>query len=91
MSVLTKCLTCDNQPLDFLTMFKKLIVKDASGNFYLNLYYTEHPTECDDLTSALDCVSGFDFETLFKNLLIEDECGFCALSVTGNVCDVCTS
>ena len=89
MSVLTKCLTCENQPLDFLTMFKHLIVKDAEGNFYLNVYYSECPDDCDDLTSALDCVSSFDFETLFKNLIVEDECGNCALSLVGNICSAC--
>jgi hypothetical protein len=70
-------------------MMKLLIVKDAENNFYLNVFYAECPVDCDDLTPAIDCASHYTFVQLFRNLIVEDECGNCALSLIGNICSAC--
>ena len=89
MSVLEKCIPCSTEPIDWLTALKKCIVKDSDGNYYLNVYYTECPDDCDEITPAPDCVSDFGIEELFKNSLVTDECGNCAISLVGNICEAC--
>ena len=88
MSVNVKVVQCLGLPLDWLTLLKMATVKDAEGNFYLNLFHND--TECEDLTPALECISNVTFEELFRNLIVEDACELPALSVTGNICDECS-
>jgi len=87
MSVCNKYLDC-NQPVDWLTLLKLLIVKDQDGNHYLNLCYNECDS-CEELEFAVDCVSDTTVEQLFRNLIVEDECGLPALHLTGNICTSC--
>ena len=88
MSICTKCLGCDQLPIDWLTLLKLMIVKDDGGNHYLNLCYNECG-ECSTMDSAVDCVSDTTVEQLFRNLIGEDECGLPALNLTGNICAAC--
>jgi len=87
MSVCPKYLACLQMPLDLLMMLKLLVVKDADGNHFLNVCYTEG--DCDDKSFAVDCVSDMTVEQLVGLIMGEDECGLPALNLTGNVCAAC--
>lgn len=79
---------CLDLPLDWLTLLKMIIVTDADGNFYLNVYYNDAP-DCEALTPAVACITNETIEQLLRNIIVEDECGNPALALTGNICAVC--
>ena len=88
MSICSRYLECLNTPLTFLMMMKLTVVKDASGNHFINLCYDECD-DCDDRDYAVDCVSDMTVEQLAGLILGEDECGLPAWNVTGNICAAC--
>jgi len=79
---------CLDLPLDWLTLLKMCIVTDADGNFYLNMYYA-NCEDCETLTPAVACITNETIEQLLRNIIVEDECGNPAISLTGNICDAC--
>lgn len=87
MSVLTKCLECLDE-VNWLDALKRAILKDSDGNYYLNLYYSDCD-DCDNFEPAVECSSDYSFEEMIKATLVEDDCGFCAIALTGNVCSAC--
>ena len=88
MSICEKYISCLQMPLDLLMMLKLLVVKDASGNHFLNVCYDECD-DCEDREFAIDCVSDMSVEQLVGLIMGEDECGLPALNLTGNICAAC--
>ena len=88
MSINTKVFSCFGHPVDWLTLLKMCIVKDADGNHYLNLFYDDCD-DCETLDPAVLCASHMTIEEIFKNIVVEDECGNPAIALTGNICVSC--
>ena len=88
MSVFTECVACLEGPLDMLTLLKLIIVKDSDDSYYLNTKFNEKE-QCDDYEPAVDCASPTTIEELFARLIVEDDCGMCALNFIANICDAC--
>lgn len=92
MSLHTKCLGCDDLPLDLETILKSLFRKDSEGNIYLPLKFNVCSSR-DAL--AAECGSDYTAEQLFRAALVIDDCGHCALKVgidEGSldlICDEC--
>lgn len=88
MSTFNECVGCLEQPLDFVTLLRLIIVKDSDGSYYLNTKFNEKE-QCDDYVPAASCASTETVEELFARLIVEDDCGNCALNFIANICDVC--
>jgi len=65
-----------------------LIQVDADGSHYLNLNFNEC-LDCEDYSPAVDCVSPQSLIEMFALLIVEDECGNCALNFKSNICEAC--
>ncbi len=88
MSTFTDCIGCLEE-VDLLTILKLIIVVDGDGSYYLNTKFNEKE-QCDDYSPAASCASFDSVEELIKRLIVEDDCGNCALNFIANVCDVCS-
>lgn len=89
MSTFTECVGCLEGPLDWLTLMKLIIVKDSDDSYYLNTKFNEKE-QCDDYEPAADCASTDTEIELFARLIVEDDCGNCALNFIANICDACS-
>lgn len=88
MSTFTECVGCLQHPLKWETLMAMLIQVDADGSHYLNLNFNEC-LDCEDYSPAVDCVSPQSLIEMFALLIVEDECGNCALNFKSNICEAC--
>ena len=88
MSTFTECIGCLQHPLKWETLMSMLIQVDADGSHYLNLNFNEC-LDCEDYSPAVDCVSPQSLIEMFALLIVEDECGNCALNFKSNICEAC--
>lgn len=88
MSTFTRCLDCLEHPLTWETLLSLVILKDSDGSHYLNIYYNEC-LDCDEYSPAADCESPQTAKELFATLIVEDECGNCAINIKSNICEAC--
>jgi len=88
MSTFTECVGCLQHPLKWETLVAMLIQVDADGSHYLNLNFNEC-LDCEDYEPAVNCVSPQSLIEMFAKLIVEDECGNCALNFKSNICEAC--
>jgi hypothetical protein len=89
MSVYTKCISCPDNPTA-LEMFFLLLLLDSENNQWLNINYVDRG-DCEDYTPAFECIQDATFEEVLRLILVEDDCGRCAINLLGNICDVCAA
>ena len=88
MSKFTDCLACLEGPITWETILRLVIVKDSDGSHYLNTKFNEKE-QCDDYEPAVSCASHTSAQELVRAVLVEDDCGMCALNFIANICDAC--
>ena len=88
MSTFTECIGCLQQPLRWEVLFALLIQQDSDGSRYLNLNFNEC-LDCEEYEPAVNCVSPQSLIEMFASLIVEDECGNCALNFKSNICEAC--
>ena len=84
MSTFTECLACIQHPIKLETAVQLVIVQDTDGTKYWNVQLNERISDCDEYSSAVDCISPQTFAELFLSTIVEDECGMCAINILGN-------
>ena len=89
MSQFTECVGCLQQPLTWETLLSLIIVQDTDGARYLNLNFNECLDDCDEYTPVVNCASPQTVLEMFAMLIVEDECGNCALNFKSNICSAC--
>ena len=62
--------------------------QDSDNSVYLNIKFNEKE-QCDDYSSAFDCLQDIPLEDVLSTLIVEDDCGKCSINIIANVCDVC--
>ena len=87
MSVFTLCIPCQT-PITIPEALKLVMRQDSDGSIYLNIKFNEKE-QCDDYEAAFDCLQDTPVEDMLKNLIVEDDCGKCAINILANICDVC--
>ena len=88
MSTFTECIGCLEQDISWETILRLIIVKDSDNSYYLNTKFNEKE-QCDDYEPAVSCESHETALELVKRLIVEDDCGNCALNFIANICDAC--
>ena len=88
MSTYTECVQCLQGPLTWNTLLSLIIQKDTDGSRHLNIYYDEC-LGCDEYSPAASCASPQTVLEMFAQLIVEDECGNCALHIKSNICESC--
>jgi len=87
MSVFTVCFDC-HTPLTIPQELKSVMWQDADGSIYLNVKFNEKE-QCDDYEAAFECLHDVTLEEMIRKLIVEDDCGNCAVNILANICDVC--
>ena len=85
MSTFTECVGCLQQELTWDQLAALVIVKDDDGTKYWNVQLNERYS-CDAYSPGVNCISPQTLKELFKQTIVEDECGMCAINILGN-CD----
>lgn len=87
MSVFTLCIDC-NTPITIPEALKMVMRQDSDNTVYLNIKFNEKE-QCDDYEMAFSCLEDMTIEEMLKTIIVEDDCGKCAINILANVCDVC--
>lgn len=87
MSIFTLCIPCAS-PITVPEALKMVMRQDDDGSIYLNVKFNEKE-QCDDYESAFDCMQDLPVEDMLRNIIVEDDCGKCAINILANICDVC--
>ena len=88
MSTFNECIGCLEGPVSWELLLRLIIVKDSDGSYYLNTKFNEKE-QCDDYEPAASCDSHTTALELATQLIVEDDCGNCALNFIANICDAC--
>lgn len=88
MSVFTECVGCLEHPLRWEDLLGMVIFKDSDDSWYLNIKFNEKE-QCDDYENAVNCASPQTAIEMFARLIVEDDCGNCAINIIANICDAC--
>ena len=88
MSTFTLCFDCPTYPVKIPDMLRKILRQDDDGTFYVNIYFNQR-NNCDLYELAYDCNEVPPLESMVKDIIVEDDCGDCALNVLINICDTC--
>ena len=87
MSIQTLCIGC-HTPITVPEALKQVMRQDDDGSVYLNIKFNEKE-QCDDYEAGIDCLIDVSLEEMLKLIIVEDDCGKCAISILANICDVC--
>ena len=87
MSIFTLCFDCQT-PIKIPEALKSVIRQDDDGAIYLNIYFNQR-NNCDLYDLAYNCLELPPLEGMVRDIIVEDECGHCALNVLINICDAC--
>lgn len=94
MSTFTLCFDCQT-PLTIPEALKSVLRQDSDGSVYLNVFFNDRARCTQDggepltAVSSLGCIEDITAEELIRSIIVEDECGHCAINVLANICDVC--
>lgn len=87
MSIFTACIPC-NVPVTIPEMWGKVLWQDSDNTIYLNIKFNEKE-QCDDYENVIECAANMPLEDMLARLIVEDDCGNCAINIIANICDVC--
>lgn len=88
MSTFTLCFDCPTHPVKIPDALRGIMRQDDDGAIYLNIYFNQR-NNCDLYEKSYDCNALPPLEDMVKSLIVQDDCGHCALNVLINICDTC--